>query len=111
MSYAFVEDIAASWEDYDRFVTPLRGDQIPDGLVLHAAGPTDEGIRIVEVWESEQAWTAYLRTCGSRSDDTRPHPPTVRRELRPRHIVVGAVIRGERGEEGATSSRPSGGRT
>ena len=28
---------------------------LPDGLILHAAGRTDEGFRIIEVWESEDA--------------------------------------------------------
>jgi hypothetical protein len=40
VSYAFVEDIAASWEQYGRFAAALEG-PIPDGLLFHAAGPTD----------------------------------------------------------------------
>ena len=101
MSYAFVEDIAASWEDYDRFTSSLEG-TVPDGLLVHVAGPTDEGIRIVEVWESRDAWAASVDDAPA-ADDTRPHPPSVRRELSPRHVVVGALLRGGRGEEGATS--------
>src|SRR4029079_3098718 len=55
MPYAFVNDVAASWEHYQRFERAFEG-AIPDGLVLHAAGPTDEGFRIIAVWESEDAW-------------------------------------------------------
>ena len=58
MSYAFVEDVAASWESYERFAVELER-SLPEGLILHAAGTTDEGVRIIEVWESEEAWSAF----------------------------------------------------
>ena len=56
--YAFVEDVAASWEQYDRFASALAG-VAPPGLIVHAAGPTDEGFRIIAVWESEEAWQRF----------------------------------------------------
>jgi hypothetical protein len=107
VSYAFVEDIAASWEQYERFAGALEG-PVPKGLLLHAAGPTDEGIRIVEVWESEEAWAAYLDGRSAAPGDTKPHPPSVRRELRPRHVVVGERIGGGRDEEGVASCKSGG---
>ena len=61
MPYAFVEDIAASWERYERFAAAFDGPS-PDGLLLHAAGPTDEGFRIIGVWESEAAWDRFRWT-------------------------------------------------
>ncbi len=86
MWFAFVEDIAASWEHYGRFAAALEG-PLPDGLVLHAAGPTDEGFRIIGVWESEEAWQRF------RADRLDPDaervaeiPPTFR-ALRTRHVV------------------------
>ena len=109
MSYAFVEDIAASWEDYGRFSAVVEGGSVPTGLIVHAAGPTDEGIRIVEIWESEEAWAAaQLDDRPMPSDDTWPHPPSVRRELRPRHVVVGERTSGGRDEEGVTSCESGG---
>ena len=30
-----------------------------DGLILHAAGRTDEGFRIIEVWETKEAWERF----------------------------------------------------
>ena len=110
MSYAFVEDIAASWEHYGRFAAGLESGPAPKGLLVHVAGPTDEGIRIVEVWESEEAWARHADDRPRESDDTPPHPPSVRRELRPRHVVVGDLAGGGGGEEGATSPDRSGGR-
>ena len=58
MTYAVVEDVAASWEHYERFAEALAG-PVPAGLILHAAGPTDEGFRIIGVWESEEAWERF----------------------------------------------------
>jgi hypothetical protein len=58
MAYALVEDIAASWPEYPRR-TAATLEPIPTGLILHAAGPTEEGLRIIEVWESEHAWKRF----------------------------------------------------
>ena len=54
MAYVTVEDVAATWEQYERSRAALV-DPTPAGLILHAAGKTDEGYRIVDVWESEAA--------------------------------------------------------
>ena len=57
MTYALVGDIPASWDRYAGLVPLLR--DAPNGLLLHVAGPTDEGFRIIEVWESEDAWRRF----------------------------------------------------
>jgi hypothetical protein len=84
MSYVVVEDVAASWEQYARFAAALAG-PAPAGLIVHAAGPTDEGFRIVGVWESEQAWRRFAEQVGSAA----PAPAQVVRALRPEHMVYG----------------------
>ena len=88
MSYVVVEDVAASWEHYQRFADALAG-PIPAGLIVHAAGPTDEGFRIVGVWESEEAWQRFLadRLGEDARFDAEVQP--VFRPLRPAHIVIG----------------------
>jgi len=58
MAYAFVQDVASSWEQYER-VTAAMVEPVPAGLILHVAGPTDEGFRIIDVWESEEAWQRF----------------------------------------------------
>ena len=58
MAYAFVQDIAASWPDYER-VTAKTVQPAPPGLILHLAGPTEEGFRIIAVWENEAAWERF----------------------------------------------------
>lgn len=78
---AVVEDVAASWERYELIAARLEGTP-PEGLILHAAGRTDEGFRIVEVWESEEAWRSFAGLVG----DDSPH---VVRALRPERVVYG----------------------
>jgi len=82
MSYAVVEDVAASWESYERYAADIER-SLPDGLILHAAGRTDEGFRIIEIWVSEEAWTRFA----ARLDP--PSAPRFVRELQPTHLVLG----------------------
>jgi hypothetical protein len=98
--YAFVEDVAASWERYARFAAALEGPP-PDGLLLHAAGPTDEGFRIIGVWESEADWDRFRENrLGGEAGSVGEVPTTVR-VLRPTHVVRGVT---------RSVSVPSGGR-
>ena len=81
MSYAVVEDVAASWESYERYAADIER-SLPDGLILHAAGRTDEGFRIIEIWVSEEA--------GAFRGETRSaSAPRFVRELQPTHLVLG----------------------
>jgi hypothetical protein len=86
--YVFVQDVAASWEQYTAFARMLA--EPPTGLILHAAGPTDEGFRIVDVWESEEAWDRFRaeRLSSAPTDDLLP--PPLFRELRAAHVVYGS---------------------
>jgi hypothetical protein len=88
VSFAFVEDIAASWEHYERFAAALKG-PTPEGLLLHAAGPTDEGFRIIGIWESEEAWQRFRADRLSPDAEAVAHVPPTFRALRPAHIVEG----------------------
>ncbi|HEU0305236.1 MAG TPA: hypothetical protein VFR32_11720 [Gaiellaceae bacterium] len=86
MSYVVVEDVAASWEQYRRFADALAG-PAPAGLILHAAGPTDEGFRIVGVWESEEAWLEFAGLLAAGADSS--ELSHVLRALRPEHVIYG----------------------
>ena len=88
MPYAFVEDVAASWEHYARFAAALEGPP-PDGLLLHAAGPTDEGFRIIAVWESEEAWSRFQAERLGGATSLAALTPPVRRAMSPAHVVIG----------------------
>jgi hypothetical protein len=88
MSYAFVQDVAASWHQYERFASAIS--ERPEGLILHVAGPTDEGFRIIGVWESESAWERFKaeRLLGPAAVGA-VTPPATFRALQPIHVVYG----------------------
>lgn len=86
MPYAFVNDVAASWEHYEAFAKAFSG-PVPEGLVLHAAGPTDEGFRIIAVWESEDAWERFRADRLGPDVETVAHVAPTFRALNAIHIV------------------------
>lgn len=88
MPYALVEDVAASWESYERFAADLVG-HTPDGLILHAGGRTDEGFRIIEVWESEAAWRRFAEVAGHSGEGRFSGAPRYLRDIKPTHLVLG----------------------
>jgi hypothetical protein len=81
MRYACVQDVPASWEIYLGIVEGLE-EKVPAGLLVHAAGPTDEGFRMIEVWESKAACDRFhsgrRRPLGDRDGD----PPNLHRTIR-----------------------------
>src|SRR5918996_3624090 len=90
MSYAFIQDVPASWEQYQ----PLSGASdgaLPDGLIIHVAGRTDEGYRVIEVWEDETAWECFQaeRPAPAPSSIQIPQLQPTFRDLRAEHVVVG----------------------
>jgi hypothetical protein len=90
MSYACVQDVPASWETYLEIVEDL-GEETPIGLLVHAAGPTDEGFRMIEVWESKAACEQFhrgrLRALGDHDGD----PPNLQRTIR--ELAVEHLVR------------------
>jgi hypothetical protein len=88
VTYAFVNDVAASWERYQRFADAFDG-PLPEGLVLHVAGPTDEGFRIIAVWESEDAWERFRDYRLGAAVETVAHVLPTFRALHAAHVVLG----------------------
>lgn len=107
MSYVVVEDVAASWEQYAHIADALSG-SAPHGLILHAAGPTDEGFRIVGVWESEEAWRTFAAHLESRVESSQAIH--VLRALRPEHVVCAAGALDESSDLSAGADTPKGGK-
>lgn len=81
MSYACVQDVPASWETYLGIIDGLEG-EAPTGLLIHAAGPTDEGFRMIEVWESKAACERFHRGRQRRLGDHAGDPPNLQRTIR-----------------------------
>ena len=91
MTYALISDLPISWPTYEQ-VAATALTEIPDGLVLHVAGPTDEGVRVIDVWETENAFRAFERERLAPALDSRQPievPAPLRRELEVRHLVAG----------------------
>ena len=90
MSHAIFQDVAASWVEYERVAGGLL-DPAPAGLILHVAGPTDEGVRTIDVWETEEAWQRFrderlAPVIGVLGGAARTEPSL--RELRPLQLVL-----------------------
>lgn len=89
MTYALVSDIPVSWETYKQIADSAL-DDIPTGLIIHVAGPTDEGVRIMDVWETEHAYASFQEQqlqplLAGRVDRT---ALSVFRELHVQHLVA-----------------------
>ena len=57
-TWAFVSDVPISREQYDKLDQELGSDK-PEGLIVHAAGESGSGIRIIDVWESKQQFERF----------------------------------------------------
>lgn len=58
MPYGFVQDVPANEEIYGQIRAQL-GDAPPPGLIAHVVFKHENGLRHVNVWESEQAWQTF----------------------------------------------------
>jgi quinol monooxygenase YgiN len=61
MAVAFIMDFAGgTLDDYDAVIEKMQlGGQLPAGGLFHAAGVNDDGLRVCDVWESEEAFGAF----------------------------------------------------
>ena len=57
-NWAFVSDVPISRDQYDKLDAEL-GSNKPEGLIVHAAGESGSGIRIIDVWESKQQFELF----------------------------------------------------
>lgn len=116
MSYAVIEDVPASWERYEVIARTVG--RRPRGLLLHVAGPTDEGFRIIEIWESEEAWHAFAHAFNAALATVDPAVGTraLGRDLRAVHLVrgeawdSGARVRADSSRRGMRSADAASGR-
>ena len=89
MPYALVNDIPISWATYEH-VAAVALDGLPYGLIIHAAGPTDEGVRMIDIWESAGAYGAFReeRLIPLLAGRTSPPAISVFRDLHVRHLTA-----------------------
>jgi hypothetical protein len=85
MAVAFkMEFEGATLEQYDRVMELMgldQGDTSPDGAVFHWAAPTDSGIIVVDVWESDEQFNKFAeQQIGPYTQEVGiPNPPAVTR--------------------------------
>lgn len=92
MPYAVVQDVPASWEQYEELAAHLL-ERIPDGLIYHVAGPTDEGYRTIEVWETKAAWERFRGLCEAACRSMLWAAPVLR-ELTAATAICGSALAG-----------------
>ena len=103
MTFALVQDVAATWERYEHEAAGAVSPP-PEGMILHVAGPTEEGFRVIEVWEDEGAWLRFRDERLAPLQAAAPSPATPRPTLRAiqvLHLVThdtSARQSGQRGE-------------
>jgi hypothetical protein len=86
VAYVVVHDIACSWCEYERIGRELL-EPPPAGLLAHVAGPTEEGVRLVDIWDGDRPdvrdradrLTTAIGPVATRA---------VSRDFRPRHVLV-----------------------
>jgi hypothetical protein len=59
VTYALTYDVPINAETYARIKDGL-GPERPDGLIAHLAWRTDAGLRYVDVWQSKDAYAAFV---------------------------------------------------
>ena len=40
--------------------SPMREDESPEGMILHSAGPSEQGYYVFDVWESREAFERFM---------------------------------------------------
>jgi hypothetical protein len=94
MAFAFVQDLPADWETYEKIVAEVGVEAAPpEGLIVHSAGPTSSGVRIIDVWESKEAHLRFaierLAPARARVFGGEDVPPPPAQELEVQHVVRG----------------------
>jgi hypothetical protein len=61
MAVVVVNEIEGGSQEFYDQVNPkvMPGDKLPDGCQLHIAGPTENGWRVITVWESDDRFQQF----------------------------------------------------
>jgi hypothetical protein len=69
----------SQYENALNAVHPDEGKRLPPGQTYHAAGPTDDGVVVIALWDSEASWVKFrdqtLLPGLAALDDGPPSPP------------------------------------
>jgi hypothetical protein len=61
MAVVIVNELKGADEGFYEQVNPkvMAGGKLPDGCHVHIAGPTDDGWRVITVWDSEELFQQF----------------------------------------------------
>ena len=59
MPFGVLQEMPGVREDEYRQVEKHLGPDRPPGLLAHVAGPTEDGWRIINIWDSEEAFRRF----------------------------------------------------
>ena len=62
MAIAMILDLPGVTESQYTTAREMLGEALQPGNLVHLAGPTEEGWRVVEVWESPEAMGAFFQS-------------------------------------------------
>jgi heme-degrading monooxygenase HmoA len=74
MPFGVMQDMPGVSEDEYRLVEKHLGPDRPPGLIAHVSGPTEQGWRVINVWDSEEAFQRFrserlIRAAGLAAQD------------------------------------------
>ena len=75
----------------ERVFGTLQPSTVPEGLIIHTAGPLlDGGWRVLDIWESEEAfWQFFDAQLLPAAQELGQEPPSARPEFFPIHNMIG----------------------
>jgi heme-degrading monooxygenase HmoA len=59
VAWGFITELPISLEEYDRVDSAIEGE--PDGLILHTSSEKNGRVRVIDVWESKDAYERFER--------------------------------------------------
>lgn len=57
MAWGFIQELPVTVEQYDQVDREITGD--PEGLILHTASKKGDRVRVIDIWESEEAYRRF----------------------------------------------------
>ncbi|MDQ3514529.1 MAG: hypothetical protein M3462_12905 [Chloroflexota bacterium] len=65
MTVAMILELPGVTEAQYATARGMLGDALPPGNLVHVAGPSEDGWRVVEVWESPEAMGAFFQSAAA----------------------------------------------
>ena len=86
----FLEFPGVTWEQYEQLVQDMSLSGSPEGVLIHVCGPTsDGGWRMVDVWESQEAFERFVNELLIPRAQARGFPQPSKREFfEPFHVLT-----------------------